>query len=221
MNDVERSVRSPNFDPIEIPVKYVVLHYTGGQLPAAIRIFSDRATGVSTHLLIDVSGCVYELVDCLSGTAYRAHHAGSSRWLQGGNLLEGFNDFSIGIELVNPNGNLLPYSDAQYRSLRNVLHHLMSIYPALQSPARVLGHEQISGWRGKADPGRLFDWGRFFSSVYPDKDAPVRKYRCPDSLACALKAFLGLVPDDHEDRFWHALSHLTETVVSLITDGSD
>lgn len=219
MRGIDQSVRSPNFDPIEIPVEYLVLHYTAGKLPAAIRTFTDQAAGISAHLLIDDTGCIYELVDCLSGTAYRARHAGSSQWSEGGEMLKGFNDFSIGIELVNPNGNLLSYSDAQYSSLRDVLHHLISVYPALQSPARVLGHEQISGWRGKADPGRLFDWHRFFSSVYPGKDAPVREYRCPDSLACALKGFLGFVPEN-EDTFWHAMSHLIEVVVSLVAEGS-
>lgn len=220
MKDVDRSIRSPNFDSVEIPVAFVVLHYTAGRLPAAIRAFSDRMAEVSTHLLIDTDGRTYELVECLSGTAFRARHAGLSRWLEEGQLLESFNDFSIGIELVNPNGNLVPYSTAQHQALYEMLSQLKSIYPALESPTRVVGHEHISGWRGKADPGRLFDWASLFAEVYPGLTAPVRRPRCPASLADALEALLSFMPED-EDEFWHAVSVLTEEALALITEGSE
>jgi N-acetyl-anhydromuramyl-L-alanine amidase AmpD len=216
MRAPDQSIKSPNYDRIEIPVEYAILHYTAGRLESAIRTFRNPATNVSAHLLIDESGDVYELVDCLSGRAYRAHHAGESRWSEGGGTLEGFNDFSLGIELVNPNGNLLPYSDVQYSSLRDVVDVLKSVYPTLQAPARILGHEQIAGWRGKADPGRLFDWRRFFSSVYPGREVPNRTCQCPASLATALRGLLEFVPED-EDAFWHVVSSLTETAVRLVS----
>ena len=77
-----------------------------------------------------------------------------------------FNAFSIGIELINLNGNLFPFTDQQYQSLFKVLNHLKNKYPALESEKRILGHEQIAGFRGKKDPGVLFDWPLLFQKVY-------------------------------------------------------
>ena len=74
---------------------------------------------------------------------------------------KGFNDFSIGIELVNYNGNVFPYTDQQYEALAQVILHLKSKYSSLKQAKRIVGHEHISGFRGKADHGHLFDWKRF------------------------------------------------------------
>ena len=45
---------------------------------------------------------------------HRGWHAGASEW-EG---VQGLNDCSIGIELVNYNGNVFPFTEAQYRSLQ-------------------------------------------------------------------------------------------------------
>ena len=94
----------------------------------------------------------------------------------------GFNNFSIGIELVNYNGNFYPYTKEQYEALQALLKELKTHYPALKDPNRVLGHEHIASHRGKVDPGHGFDWPLFFKMNYPEVKAPVRKPLLPRKL---------------------------------------
>ena len=93
---------------------------------------------------------------------------------------ERFNNFSIGVELINYNGNLFEYTTKQYQSLKGVLERLKAHYPALQNPNRILGHEHIAGHRGKVDPGHCFDWPLFFKMSYPDFAPPIRKAILPE-----------------------------------------
>jgi len=188
------TIRSPNFSDLQIRVEFLVLHYTAASLERTLEIFTSRQTEVSAHLVIDHDGVVYELVECLDGTAKRAWHAGRSHFeaYQSGALrkLEGFNDFSIGIELVNLNGNVFPYTEAQYTSLFALINSLKSRYPALQHPEAIVGHEQIAGFRGKADPGRCFEWERLFAVCYPNQGAPSRASVCSEPLAERLRALV-------------------------------
>lgn len=181
------SQRSPNFTDLVIAVEFVVLHYTAASLKRTFEIFESRASEASAHLVIDRDGTVYEMVPCLDGKPLRAWHAGRSRLFAavGGEqrLFESFNYFSLGIELVNENGNLFPYTDAQYAALFAVFERLKTLYPALQKPHTVVGHEHIAGFRGKVDPGRLFEWQRFFSVVYAGQGMPDREPRCPQLVS--------------------------------------
>lgn len=210
-------LRSPHFRPGSIPVEFLLLHYTAGDRERALSHFLGGPRAVSCHLLIAEDGEVLELVECWNGVAHRAAHAGESLFTLGGRELRGFNDFALGIELVNLNGNLLPYTEAQYEALTACVLHLQEVYPALRDPARVLGHEHVAGWRGKADPGRCFDWPRLFAAAYPGQPAPPRPALCPPTLAHALAKFLPLVPGERDAavRFWHALSASTEAAVAL------
>lgn len=189
--NINRSVRSPNFSDLEIPVRFVVLHYTAASLERTLEIFTTQATEVSAHIVIDRDGTVYELVDCLAGVCKRAWHAGKSKLelpLPGGStVVEGFNDCSIGIELVNLNGNIFQYTEAQYASLFGLLELLRGMYPALKAPESIIGHEQIAGFRGKCDPGRCFEWSRLFSVCYQNQGAPQRRCLCPESVASRLR----------------------------------
>jgi len=215
---VLRDHTSPNHDQRRIAVEFVVLHYTACSLSRTLELFTDRGSGVSAHLVIGEEGEIAELVPCLEGTAARAWHAGHSRWHDGSRLWQGFNDFSVGIELVNLNGNLLPFPPAQLASLERVMSELKGHYPALASPHRVVGHEHIAGWRGKADPGALFDWQRFFATVYPGGEAPPRAPVCPAELRSGLLPLLDFLPRDAKarDSFASTLSQLTETCVRLV-----
>jgi N-acetylmuramoyl-L-alanine amidase len=192
--NVIRSIRSPNFSDLNIQVRFVVLHFTAASLERTCELFTDPKTEVSAHLVIDRDGSVYELVECMSGTAKRAWHAGKSQLeVSPGdthNLLQGFNDFSIGIELVNLNGNIFPYTEPQYSSLFSVIESLKRSYPELQSPASIIGHEQIAGFRGKSDPGRCFEWSRLFSVCYPGQGAPERRCLCSELVATRLRELL-------------------------------
>jgi N-acetylmuramoyl-L-alanine amidase len=71
--------RSPNFEDRIIPVEFLLLHNTAGDLERALSIFEDKNKRVSCHLLVAENGEVFELVSCWSGKPKRAAHAGASR----------------------------------------------------------------------------------------------------------------------------------------------
>ena len=173
---VSRKYRSPHFHKETIKPEFVVLHYTALSLKESLKIFlNPDPPEVSCHLLIDEEGITYELVSCWNKTCYKAFHAGRSVFVDPKEKKwENFNCFSIGIELVNWNGNIFHFTKKQYESLFKILPHLKSIYPELQNPERIIGHEHIAGFRGKSDPGYLFDWPRLFKNVYPDHLPPAR-----------------------------------------------
>ena len=159
--------RSSYFSPASISVEFLILHYTAQSLKGSLDIFlSKTGPKVSCHLLIDETGQIYELVKCWEGTAQKAFHSGKSQWKDSNEKIwKNFNDFSLGIELVNPNGNLFPYREEQYETLFKTIEHLQNIYPNLKKPYRILGHEHISGFRGKVDPGWFFDWKRLYKKA--------------------------------------------------------
>ena len=103
---------------------------------------------VSAHLLIDRLGAIVQFVPF----DRRAWHAGVSTWR--GRV--SCNRFSIGIELEG--AETVPYTEAQYATLRLVLAVLMQRYPAL-GPDTIVGHAEIAPER-KRDPGPAFDWKR-------------------------------------------------------------
>ena len=218
--NIHTDIRSPNYDSRPVPVEFLVLHYTAGSLDRALSLFTDRSSEVSAHLVISEEGEIFELVECWEGVTYRAWHAGKSKWSTKERLWKNFNDFSIGIELVNLNGNLIPYTSQQYKTLTEVVAHLKLLYPNLDTPDRMLGHEHIADMTGKADPGCEFDWDLFFTSCYPDQEKPNRACVCPAELRSSLNKFLDAIPDDPENavRFWHAVSDTTETTIRLLQE---
>lgn len=216
MELVRRPV-SPNHTPQAIDVQFLILHYTAVDLARTLEIFYDPDRKAAAHLIVDRDGTVHECVPCLDGTALRAWHAGQSRWQSHGKLWEGLNDCAIGIELVNFNGNLLPYTAAQYSALAAIVDRLRRHYPPLNDATRVLGHEQVAGWRGKADPGWRFDWPHFYATCYPGQPAPERTYACPPTLREALERLSEVAPLEpaRANAFWERVSLLTETAVAL------
>ncbi len=103
---------------------------------------------VSSHVLIRRDGELTQFVSFRD----RAWHAGKSSFAG----REACNDFSIGIELEG--ADTIPYEDAQYRVLANLVAALCATYPTL-SPERLVGHSDVSPGR-KTDPGPAFDWPR-------------------------------------------------------------
>ncbi|MBT8146079.1 MAG: N-acetylmuramoyl-L-alanine amidase, partial [Gammaproteobacteria bacterium] len=55
------------------------------------------------------------------------------------------------------------FTDAQYDVLAAITRQLMEAYPAI-SADRIVGHSDIAPGR-KTDPGPLFDWPKYRSSV--------------------------------------------------------
>ncbi len=103
---------------------------------------------VSAHLLIKRDGSCVQYVPFNK----RAWHAGKSSY-QG---KERCNDFSIGIELEGTES--IPYTEAQYIQLAEVIDSLLKAYPNL-SKQQITGHSNIAPGR-KNDPGASFDWQR-------------------------------------------------------------
>lgn len=103
---------------------------------------------VSAHLLIKRDGSCVQYVPFNK----RAWHAGKSSY-QG---KERCNDFSIGIELEGTES--IPYTEAQYIQLAEVIDSLLKAYPNL-SKQQITGHSDIAPGR-KNDPGASFDWQR-------------------------------------------------------------
>ena len=103
---------------------------------------------VSAHLLIKRDGSCVQYVPFNK----RAWHAGKSNY-QG---KERCNDFSIGIELEGTES--IPYTEAQYIQLAEVIDSLLKAYPNL-SKQQITGHSDIAPGR-KNDPGASFDWQR-------------------------------------------------------------
>lgn len=188
---VDRSHKARHFLDVTIDISHVVIHGTGVDCIRTLEIFTKGEREVSAHVVIDRCGTVYELVPCLDGRARKAFHAGASRLsvFQSNNdhLLTDFNDFSLGIELVNVNGNVFPYSEAQYNSLFSCLESLKALYPSLSRPESVVGHEHIAGYRGKVDPGALFEWDRLFAVCYPEQGAPKRNPRLTKSSIATIR----------------------------------
>lgn len=120
------------------------------RLDCAAHPYYERLRGVevSAHVLIRRCGNLVQYVPF----SKRAWHAGQSCF--GGR--EACNDFSIGIELEGADD--VPYTDAQYEQLNQLIHLIQHHYPAITAE-RIVGHCDISPGR-KTDPGASFDWQR-------------------------------------------------------------
>lgn len=200
-----------NYDAQPVPVEFLIIHYSATSLDGLLRIFLDEQAKVSSHFVISENGDVMELVPCLDGVAYRAWHAGYSRWADEREWT-GFNDFSIGIELINRNGNVFPYADKQIAALKELIHLLQAKFPTLKSSHRILGHEQIAGYRGKIDPGIQFNWRNIFNACYPGQAMPVLQPVLPPETAAVLDRYLrkNHRMSCNNDQFWQQLNTLLE-----------
>lgn len=200
---------SPNFSTEVIPVEFVVIHYTACDLKGALRIFSDPARKVCAHFVLDRDGTVYDLGGFLNGPVRKGAHAGESRIDLDGRIYSSLNSMSVGVELVNLNGNLLTYPDVQYAALTELLRHLISRFPALSRPGRLIGHEHIAGFRGKCDPGIQFDWPRVLGALgLPVLDQHRRTHFTSDDLRMVHALVADRLADDGE--FWSNLSRALE-----------
>lgn len=121
-----------------------------GTLPADAHPYFAGLQGlkVSSHLLIRRDGELVQFVPF----PRRAWHAGVSCF-QG---RERCNDYSIGIELEG--ADTLPYTEAQYLRLAEIIPLLRAAWPAITAE-RIVGHCDIAPGR-KTDPGPAFDWSK-------------------------------------------------------------
>lgn len=153
---VDHSLRSA---AINARVHTLVIHYTGGDDPAAIRELTGEHVGV--HYLIPEQTGMYNsqpVIMQLANEELRAWHAGVSSWKGRDNL----NDTSIGIEIVNRGFTQTdtgmvwhPFSSSQINQVIVLAKDIASRYDI--SPTDIVGHSDISPGR-KLDPGPFFPW---------------------------------------------------------------
>jgi N-acetylmuramoyl-L-alanine amidase len=142
---------SPNHGRAITP-RLVVIHYTGdNSCEGALSWLCAAQSGVSSHLVVDKDGTVYQLLPF----HVAAWHAGRSEY----NGEPGVNSFSVGIENVGIGDS---FTDEQYEANRGIIAALFNYYPIED----VKGHEDVAIPPGrKTDPGVNFDWSRVVDYV--------------------------------------------------------
>lgn len=134
-------------------VTHLVLHHTATGNETALKILSGRdpATRVSVHYLV-TDEPEPRIIEIISEDKV-AFHAGLSQWSGTRDL----NACSIGIEVVNLDGNLHPYSEAQFAVIASLAADIVRRHGI--RPENVVAHSDIAPGR-KLDPGTLFPWRR-------------------------------------------------------------
>lgn len=173
---VDHSVRSAG---VNQRVRYLVIHYTGGDDAAALRALTGSQVGTH-YLVLDQPGEFQQqpVVLQLADESMRAWHAGVSAWGD----REGLNDTSIGIEIVNPGFTQTPsglswspFSESQIQLVIALAKDIVQRYDI--EPTNVVAHSDISPGR-KLDPGPFFPWQRLAQAgvgAWPER-ATVARY---------------------------------------------
>ena len=128
--------------PNNILIDRIILHHTGDD--AAGKTYQTlKNRKLSVHYIIDRDGTIYYVVDELK----MAQHA------------KGWNARSIGIEVVNTGYYDMEYTDAQYKSVNNLINDIASRWPSIKADnEHVIGHYEAT--TGKWDPSPNFEWAR-------------------------------------------------------------
>lgn len=135
------------------PVTVLVLHHTAGSLPSSLKTLQGKDPNhrVGVHYVVtdEPKPRVIRMVP----EDMAAFHAGNSSW----GKLEGLNQHSIGIEIINYDGNIYPYSDAQADIIFALCAEIIRRHGI--KPWNVVAHSDIAVGR-KIDPGSKFPWAR-------------------------------------------------------------
>ena len=130
----------------------LVLHHTAGSLPSSLITLQGKDPNhrVGVHYVVtdEPKPRVIRMVP----EELAAYHAGKSSW----GKLEGLNQHSIGIEIINYDGNIYPYSDAQADIIFALCADIIRRHDI--KPWNVVAHSDIAVGR-KIDPGSKFPWG--------------------------------------------------------------
>ena len=128
--------QSPNSTKnYELKPEGVLLHDTAGRLDGktSVNWFLDPAASASAHLVLHRTGHITQMV----AFNRKAWHAGISSL----NGRAGVNDFSIGIEIVNP-GKLTQLGSGQYQAWFGEIYS-DSEYPIIEKATQEHG---LGGW---------------------------------------------------------------------------
>ena len=139
-------IQSNSFHARTQMVDTLVLHYTAINLAESLQTL--RFGAVSVHYVLAEDGTVYKILN----DNQVGYHAGVSMWRG----RQRVNEFSIGIEIVNLDGNLHAYPAAQISALIELIKTILAAHPQIL-PGNIAGHSDIAPAR-KKDPGKLFPW---------------------------------------------------------------
>lgn len=139
--------------PRSVSPSVIVIHHTVADLPSSLRILSGRdpARRVSAHYLVTDESPPRVLA--LVPEDHVAFHAGVSHWRG----VDRLNETSLGIEVVNLDGNLHDYPEAQVEALAKLVLAVARRHGV--RPRDIVAHAEIAPGR-KVDPGTRFPWER-------------------------------------------------------------
>jgi N-acetyl-anhydromuramyl-L-alanine amidase AmpD len=150
---IEQGPTSLGCEPRRHPATILVLHHTAGSLPSSLEILQgkDPKHRVGVHYVVtdEPKPRVIRMVP----EEMAAFHAGKSTW----GKLDGLNHHSIGIEVINYDGNVYPYSDAQADIIFALCAEIIRRHDI--KPWNVVAHSDIAVGR-KIDPGSKFPWAK-------------------------------------------------------------
>ena len=153
---IEQGPSSLGAEPRKHPITCLILHHTAGSLPSSLEILQgkDPKHKVGVHYVVtdEPKPRVIRMVP----EQLAAYHAGKSAW----GKLNGLNQHSIGIEIINYDGNVYPYSEAQSDIIFALCEEIIRRHDI--KPWNVLGHSDVSVGR-KVDPGFKFPWAKLAS----------------------------------------------------------
>ncbi|PHX58900.1 MAG: N-acetylmuramoyl-L-alanine amidase [Opitutia bacterium] len=147
------------------PISILVLHHTASSLPSALKTLQGRTKGhmVGVHYLVSAE-VPQARIFRMCPDSLAAYHAGKSAW----GKFESLNQSSLGIEIVNYDGNVHAYPKPQVEAVLALAQHLVTTHRI--SPENVVAHSDIAVGR-KIDPGSLFPWEYFAANgvgAWPD-----------------------------------------------------
>jgi len=149
---IEQGATSQGSEARRSPIKALILHHTAGSLASSYDVLQGKKSShrVGIHYLVtdEAKPRVIAMVPETSA----AFHAGKSAWRQ----FDGLNQSSIGIEIINLDGNVHPYAPAQKEVIAALCADILRRHPGI-APTEVLAHSDIAVGR-KIDPGLLFPW---------------------------------------------------------------
>lgn len=186
------------------PITCLVLHHTATPLPSALQTLQGKTNGhrVGIHYL--VSDESKARVFRMAHECFATSHAGKSRWKD----YNGLNQFSVGIEIVNLDGNTHPYPPSQVAAIIRLCQDIIRRNNI--SPVNVVAHSDIAIGR-KVDPGSLFPWKQLAAAgvgAWPDDNDVTRCTQLyqkgmpsPTQIRAMLKSY-GYVFDDNSDAFY-------------------
>ena len=150
---IESGPSSLGCEPRKEPVTTLILHHTAGSLPSSLDVLQGRNPKHKVGIHYVVTDEPRPRVIRMVPESMAAYHAGKSAW----GKLNGLNQHSIGIEIINYDGNVYPYSDAQAAILFALCSEIIERHGI--RPWNVLAHSDIAVGR-KVDPGSKFPWAK-------------------------------------------------------------